>query len=115
MQQERRLYGLWSVAKPALAGLLVVLLLLPAILAASPSHKKSSHAGSSDDKHLCIVCLFARGQVDLTDVAPLRAVLVSDGLGFVVLVEAAVLTEIDLRLSPDRGPPFDCPSHPVVG
>jgi len=114
MQQERTFFGLWSVAKSALAGLLVVVLLFAAILAANPFHRQLFHGGTAADSHLCIVCLFASGQVNSADVAPLLAVLVSCFLGLTVLVETVVLSGIDLRLSPSRAPPSVFSSHTVV-
>jgi len=115
LQQERKFSALWPVAKSSLAGLLVVLLLLAAILAANPFHRQLSHAETLGDGHLCIICLFAGGLVSSLDVVFSHAAPVSGRSSLTVLVEAVVLPDIDLRLSQGRAPPSFFHSHVGVG
>jgi hypothetical protein len=115
LQQERKSFGFRPVAKSALAGLLVVLLLLAAILSANPFHRQLFHAGAAGDNHLCVICLFASGQVNAADLAPILTGFVSSFVGFDFPATRIVFAATDYRLSPSRAPPSVSSSSTVVG
>jgi hypothetical protein len=102
---EPRLKGLSSVAKTALSGLLVVLFLLSGTLAASTALHESLHKDPSASHHLCLVCLFAKGQVSAADVAVIAGLLILIPVFGPHIGNAAPLPAFDYRLAPSRAPP----------
>ena len=103
LQLERKSFA--CVAKSALAGLLVLLLLLSSAVAVSSAHRQSHHSDRAKPGDQCVFCLFAHGQVITAEAQP--------GLSRNAALLAAcrlpadqtpVLTS-DYRLSPSRAPP----------
>ena len=105
MQRETRLSGLGRVAKPALAGLLAVLLLISATLAVSGALHQLLHNDVAGNHHFCLVCSFAKGQVSVADVALVAALLVLCPLFSLRAANPSPLSAFDYRLSPSRAPP----------
>src|SRR5438874_10232891 len=64
LQLERKTCAF--VAKSALAGLLVFLLLFSSVLAVSSAHRQSHDFGRATPGHPCVFCLFAHGQISLS-------------------------------------------------
>jgi len=104
LQRKLTEFALGRVAKSALAGLLAVLLLACATLSTCDSLHQKFHAGSSAD-HFCLVCNFAKGQVNTADVPPVAAVFIFCFLGIGLLTKTVSLPSLDIRLSPSRAPP----------
>jgi hypothetical protein len=105
LQLERKTSVFQFVAKPALAGLLCVLLLCFSTLAANPSLHKLVHSDSAPDSQTCVVCLLVQGQVDSAVVAPILSVFVFSLLFLVAATRTAAFREFDYQLAPSRGPP----------
>ena len=105
MQREPRLSGLGRVAKPALAGLLAVLLLVCGILSVSSALHQLLHNDTAGNHHICLVCSFAKGQVSAADVALVAALLVLCPLFGYRASTPSPLPAFDYRLSPSRAPP----------
>jgi len=105
LQLERKKSASWLVAKSALAGFLVILILGYSALAASPSlHELLHHdAGSSD--HNCFVTFFAKSQI--TPAAGLQSLAVIVALfgGIALLADILVPSSTDYCFSPSRAPP----------
>jgi len=105
LQLERRLSGLSRAATPALAGLLAAILLMSGALSVSHALHESLHHDGAANSHFCLVCLFAKGQVNAAEVA-----LASDPILFCCLygigaAKPSPLPDSDYRLSPSRAPP----------
>src|SRR5436190_13491029 len=96
-------------AKPAISGLLAILLLAAVAAAASPSLHQWVHS-SSDGGHLCLVCTFCKSQIVSADVTPICAVLSSVFVFSIPSLNQVLLPPMDLRLASPRGPP----SHPSL-
>ncbi len=110
LQLERKSF----VAKSALGGLLVLLLLWSSTLAVSSTHSRSHRSDPARGTDRCALCLFAHGHVAAADVkAPSTRVLYSF-VGFAPRTMNSFLAQHDYRLSPSRAPPFE-PSPLVVG
>lgn len=105
LQVELKLSGLRPVAKSALTGLLVFLLLVSGTLAVSRALHQSLHNDAAGSHHLCLVCLFAKGQVSAADVALVIALLVLCPLFSLRVGNPSPLPAFDYRLSPSRAPP----------
>jgi len=103
LQQERK--NCAFVAKSALAGLLAFLLLYSSVLAVSSAHRQSHDFGRATPGHQCVFCLFAHGQISLSDVSPpsVRASAVVTGI--IASYHPALPASTDYRLSPSRAPP----------
>jgi hypothetical protein len=115
LQKERTFFRLRPVAKSALAGLLGVLLFIASLLAANPFHHQSFHSGNAANSHLCVICMFASGQVNAADVAPILTDFVSSFVELTPAVPTILLTSADYLLSPSRGPPSVSSSSTVEG
>ena len=105
LQREPRLSGLGRVVKPALAGLLAFLLLISATLAVSGALHQLLHHDADGGHHLCLICLFAKGQVSAADVALVATLLVLCPLFSFRTVNLLPLSAFDYRLSPSRATP----------
>ena len=105
LQLEPRLSGLRRVAKPVLTGLLAGLLLVCGALSVSNALHQSLHNDAAGSHHLCLVCLFAKGQVSAADVALVAALLVLCPLLSFRAGNPSPLPAFDYRLSPSRAPP----------
>ena len=105
LQVEPRLSGLRWVAKPALTGLLALLLLVSGALSVSHALHQSLHNDTTGSHHFCLVCLFAKGQVSAADVAVVAALLVLFALFSPYAGNPSPLPSFDYRLSPSRAPP----------
>ena len=115
LQQERSTFGILRVAKSALSGLLVVLLLGAAILSADPSHRQIIHSGTSNDNDLCVVCLLVGGQINMTEVAPILREFISNFVEVDFPATKRIFAAADYRISPSRAPPTNISSITVVG
>jgi len=105
LQVEPRLSGLRRVAKPALSGLLALLLLICGTLSVCQALHQLLHNGAAGSHHLCLVCLFAKGQVSAADAAVVAALLVLFPLFGPRAGNPSPLPAFDYRLSPSRAPP----------
>jgi hypothetical protein len=94
-----------KVAKPALAGLLAVLVIVIAAFSVSPSLHRFLHSKAAGADHFCAVCFFATGQVNAAD----GALALAASVLMFLLCAAWSLTFAqparDFRLSPSRAPP----------
>ena len=115
LQLERRLSGLSRAARPALAGLLALLLLGSGTLSVSYALHQSLHNNAAGGSHFCLVCLFAKGQVSAAEVAFVAALLVLCPLSGIRAAKPSPWPGFDYRLSPSRAPPAILLSPAVVG
>lgn len=102
---DLKLGGLGRAAKPALAGLLALLLLASGMLSVSRALHQSFHSEAAGSHHLCLVCLFANGQISAADVMLVVALLLLCPPSGKVAAKPAPLPAFDYRLSPSRAPP----------
>ena len=105
LQLEPRLSGLRRVAKPALSGLLALLLLISGTLSVSQALHQLLHNDAAGSHHVCLVCLFAKEQVSAADVAVVATLLVLLPLFSQRAGNPSPLPAFDYRLSPSRAPP----------
>jgi hypothetical protein len=103
------------VTKPVLAGLLALLLLVVGIISVNHSLHQSLHNDKSANTHFCLFCSFAKGQVNVADVALIAAVRSFFHLCAPRLANPSPFTAVDYRLSPSRAPPSFLASITVVG
>jgi len=103
LQLERSRFGF--VAKSALAGLLAILLFFSSALAVSSAHRQAHDFGSSNPSHPCAFCLFADGQISLSDVSAPSVSGSAVLIGIVARFHPAIPASMDYRLSPSRAPP----------
>jgi hypothetical protein len=113
LQLERKPFAF--VAKPALAGLFALLLLISATLAVSPAHRQSHNSDRPSKGHECVLCLFAHGHVAAADVAPPSIRMAVISVGNLSLDKHTFPATIDYLLSPSRAPPSVISSSMVVG
>jgi hypothetical protein len=106
MQLAQQCSVISRIAKPALAGFLVLVLLFLGTLAASPTLHQWFHPDANAPSHDCVITLFAKGQVSAATVAPLLVGLVILFGGVALLPEMLVLPSADYRFSSSRAPPF---------
>ena len=93
------------VVKTAVAGLLIVLVMLSATLASSSWHRHSHDFNRAADEHHCLLCLFARGQVLAEDPPPLFSLVPAASVRLDSLSESPLPGRIDRLLAPSRAPP----------
>jgi len=115
VQRERKVSVFGSAARPALGGLLCLLLILFGIVSANHVLHQKLHGNSSSASHLCLVCSFSKGQASAADPGPILAIFVFALFFFIPLLPPTSLPASDRRLAPSRGPPFSSPSFRVVG
>ena len=93
------------VAKSAITGLLIALVVLSATLASSSWHRHSHDFDRSADSLHCVLCLFAHGQVLAEDLPPVFSVVPAAPVRLESLDESPPPERIDRRLAPSRAPP----------
>ena len=102
----RKLWSNDSIAKPVLAGLLALLLLAGTSL----SIRHSAHGafpGQGDAGHdLCLLCSFAKGQVNTSEATQETAFLVLVLFSPVLLLGTPPFLGFNYRISPGRAPPL---------
>jgi len=108
VQPNRTLRDLRRVAKPALAGLLATLFIAFGLLAASDPLHRSFHE-RTPGASFCAVCLFAQGQIELANTAPVLAASLLFFLCGLLAASAGVPWSVVSLLPPGRAPPR--PSH----
>jgi hypothetical protein len=91
--------------KPALAVLLVSLLLLCTASSAISSVHHWLHPGGSETGSSCAVCLLLHGLVDAPDVTLTRGPTLLFLSGSQIAETGVQASNIDLRLAPGRAPP----------
>jgi len=105
VHRERTLSGFSRPVKPALAGLLALLLLVSGTLSVCHALHQSLHPDGAGNSHFCLVCLFAKGQVSAADVGVVSAAWVFTLFSAIRLFSTSPLPGFDYRLSPSRAPP----------
>lgn len=106
LQLGRILSGYARLSGPALAALLAVLLLAAAILSVSHALHQCLHDEGAANGHVCLVCSFAKGQLNAAPVALICSVCVFPCLWYFCRVNTLPLPGFDYRLSPSRAPPL---------
>jgi hypothetical protein len=105
LQLRRTLFGYARLPGPALAALLVVLLLVTTILTVSHALHQSLHHDGAVSGHVCLVCSFAKGQVSAAAVVVAAALAVFCCVCGIRAAKTSPLPGFDYRLSPSRAPP----------
>ena len=88
-----------------LACVLAGALLLFEVLAANGQFHQSLHHEGKAASNTCILCLFAKGQVDSSDVAPIFSAPFRVTLKRAPLTESAPFVDFKYRSSASRAPP----------
>lgn len=110
VQLDRFITVLRQAAKPALASLLIALVIWLVTFGGTSSFHESLHTDSAGDG-ACVICLFTHSQVDTATVGALPVFFFAVCIGLVPLARQMILTALDLRLAPSRAPPrFSVPS-----
>ena len=97
------------------AGLMFVLWLGTAAVAASPDLHQWFHKDSHNASHECVVTLLSKSQLVAGASGCFVLALVPVLFGYLPITETAPLSAIDFRLAPSRAPPALILSSPVVG
>ena len=97
-------FTLHRLGKPALAALLVGLVLLLNAMAVVPALHELIHKDADEHGHQCAVTLFAHGQVD-SPVAEVAAIVPVAPVEFLPFASVSVFNALVETLPPDRGPP----------
>jgi hypothetical protein len=105
LHRKRTLLGFSRVAKPALAGLLALILIFAATVSVSQTVHRFLHHDASASGHFCLICSIAKGQVSAAAVATIPAPPVISCFSSLPATDASVLRGFDYRLSPSRAPP----------
>jgi hypothetical protein len=92
------------VLKPAVAGILALLLIVAATLAVSHSLHRALHPGATEN-HLCLICSLVKGEVGTADVSAIFALFVCALWFFHPHFTFVVPIVIDQRLDRSRAPP----------
>jgi len=103
LQLERKSFA--CVAKSALAGSLVLLLLLSSVVAVSSAHRQSHHSDRAKPGDQCVFCLFAHGQVIAAEAQPALSRIAALFGGCQLPADQTPVLTSDYRLSPSRAPP----------
>jgi hypothetical protein len=105
VQLNRTVRDLRRVAKPALAGLLAVLLFAFGLLAANGPLHRSLHHDRAAGANFCAVCLLSQGHVELPNLGPVLISIVFFLLCGLLAASAGVPWNVDSLLPPGRAPP----------
>jgi hypothetical protein len=98
----------------ALGGLLAVALLFCELLAANGRFHQAMHGGKASSNS-CLLCLFAKSQVDSPRSAPIVAAPVLPSFESSPPMESIAVVDFTYLSSPSRAPPVFVSNLPVVG
>jgi len=98
-----------------IVGLMLVLWLGTAALAASPQLHQRLHKDSKNATHECLVTLLSKSQLLAGGAGSFVLALIPIFFGLLVTAESFHFTIIDYRLSPSRAPPLPLRCLTVVG
>ena len=105
LQLRRTFFGYARLPGPALAALLVVLLLVTTILTVSHALHQCLHHDGAVSGHVCLVCSFAKGQVSAAAVVVAAALAIFCCVCGIRAAKTSLLPGFDYCLSPSRAPP----------
>jgi hypothetical protein len=88
-----------------LAGVLAVALLLFELLAAHGAFHEALHQGGKTASNCCVLCLFAKGQVDSPQSGPIVTAFVRFSVDQAPLLKSIVRTDVAYLAFPSRAPP----------
>lgn len=89
----------------ALAGLLAGALLIFDLLAANSGFHQALHQQDKAGSTNCVLCLLAKGQVDLPQSVPAAASPVWSSFALVPLAEPTAMVDFTYLIAPSRAPP----------
>jgi hypothetical protein len=95
----------FATATRGLAGLLAGALLFVEILGANGGFHQSLHANGKAAPSSCLLCLFAKAQVDLPQSAPVITAVIQSSFETAPLGESIVLVDFTYLAAPCRAPP----------
>src|SRR5258708_1011446 len=104
-----------GIGKILLVGLMLLLWLGTAALAASPQLHHRLHKDSQSPTHECLVTLVSKAHLLAGGVGFLLLISIPVFFGLFATAESFLLTPVDYRLYPSRAPPAFCSSHSVAG
>ena len=105
----------WFVAAVrGLAGVLAGAILLFELLSTNGQFHQALHPGGKAASNICVVCLFAKGQVDSPQVIPAVSACVWSWFDPAPRMESAPLVDFAYLVSPSRAPPAFVSLSPVV-
>jgi len=97
--------------RPAVAGLMALVLLLVGLLASSERIHSWLHTDSPSTHGSCAVCALVKGQLDAPAVSPSFAVALIPLSGIVPVLESAPTPAVDFSAATSRGPPTPASSQ----
>ena len=92
-----------------MSGLLAGAVLLFTLLSANGGFHDALHHTGKAAANSCVLCLFAKGQVDQPQTAPVLAGFVPAGFILTLRAESTVLVDFSYLSSPSRAPPALAP------
>ncbi len=95
----------FAAAKRGLAVALAVGLLLVDVLAANVGFHQSLHHNGVATSNTCVFCLFAKGQVDLPQAAPVVVTSVPTALAPTPIIHSIVPVDVTYLVFSSRAPP----------
>ena len=105
MQQTRSLLAYRRVAKPALAGLLALIVLVATTFSVSHALHQTLHPNAPAGNHFCLVCSLVKGQVNAADVSAALLLFTAVLVFSFPALELVIQSAVDRRLNPSRAPP----------
>jgi hypothetical protein len=88
-----------------LAGLLAATVLLFELLAADDATHRALYHGGNTGSNQCVLCLFAKGQIDSSESAPILAAVVVPAFFSTQCAKSIVLVDVTYLAPPGRAPP----------
>ncbi len=98
-------FGVRTIARPAIAALLILTWLFVGALSVSPALHQKFHQQAASSDHLCAVTLLEHGKVAAAGSSAVLVVAISLGFFFKSIPQQAKLPSLDLQLSFGRAPP----------
>lgn len=104
----------WFAAFRGLAGALAGALLLFELLSTNGQFHQALHPAGKSGSNSCVVCLFAKGQVDAPPLAPVPSGVVWSRFESAPTTESTALVDSTYLVSPSRAPPAFSAHLPVL-
>jgi hypothetical protein len=114
LHREKTLLGFSRVVRPALAGLLILGLLVSGALSVSQALHQLLHSDASADSHICLACSIAQGHVSVAGAAAMPVAPVASWFSAPLTPEVLPSAGCDYRLSPSRAPPALLSISPAI-
>lgn len=99
----------FAVTRRVLAGVIAGMLFLVGLLAANGAFHEQLHHSDKGASNSCVLCLFAKGQVDLPESLPAETGFIQSAFAAALVTESRAPAEFTYLASLSRGPPASAP------